>query len=270
MTTLVTARRGDTVRNDHYTFGAVVRMEWIKLRSVRSTWWLLLATVAAMTAAGAGVGIGYRGHRPLASAAQIVDNALAGALLAQLFIGTLGVLVVSGEYSSGQIRTTFAAVPRRGIVLAAKAVILGGTALAAGFASSFAAFVAGQVSIAGSGIPRASLGDASILRPVLLTGVYLGAIGLAGMGLGALTRRTGGAIGTLFAGIFVPMFLAAIIGSAGIAVLKFLPLFILINSVAVVTPVPGTLSAWAGVGVTILYAAVALASGWAVVARRDV
>jgi hypothetical protein len=256
-------------RPGHYRFGHVVRMEWIKLRSVRSTWWLLVFVVFAMVASGVGVGLGYRAHVPVATAAQIVGNALAGAALAQLLIGALGVLTVTREYSSRMVRLTFAAVPRRGLVLAAKATVFGGLAFAVGEVASFAAFVAGQAAIAGSPVPSASPTDPAVLRPVLLTGAYLGVIGLLGLGLGTVIRHTGGAIGALFGALFVPMFLAALFGSAGIAVLKFVPVFILANSVAVVTPVPGTLSAWAGIGVLCLYAVTGLGLGWWLLVRRD-
>jgi len=253
----------------HYRFRHVARMGWIKLRSVRSTWMLLAFIVLAMVGVGIGVGVGYRSHTPVASAAQIVNNALGGAVLAQLLIGALGVLAVTGEYSSGMVRATFAAIPHRGLVLAAKVVIFGLVAFAVGELAAFAGLVAGQAAISGSPVPRVPLGDPAVLRPVLFTGAYLGLIGLLGVGLGTLIRHTGGAIGALFGAMFVPMFLGAMFGQAGIAVLKFVPLFILINSVAVVTPVPATLSAWAGIGVLCLYAAVALGLGWWLLVRRD-
>ncbi|SRR6266508_1574234 len=252
-----------------YRFGHVARMEWIKLRSLRSTAWLLVFIVLAMIGSGIGVGVGYRSHTPVATAAQIVNNALGGAVLAQLLIGALGVLAVTGEYSSGTVRLTFAAIPHRGLVLAAKVTVFGLIAVAVGEVASFAAFVAGQAAISGSPVPPASLADAAVLRPVLLTGAYLGVIGLLGLGLGTVIRHTGGAIGALFGALFVPMFLAALFGPAGIAVLKFVPLFILVNSVAVVTPVPHTLSAWAGIGVLCLYAATDLGLGWWLLVRRD-
>jgi ABC-2 type transport system permease protein len=253
----------------HYGFGQVARMEWIKLRSVRSTWWLQVFIVLGMIGSGIGVGAGYRSHVPVATAAQIVNNALGGAVLAQLLIGALGVLAVTGEYSSGMVRSTFAAIPRRSLVLAAKMTTFGLVAFAVGEVASLAAFVAGQAAISGSPVPRASLADPSVLRPVLLTGAYLAVVGLLGLGLGTVIRHTGGAIGVLFGALFVPMFLAALFGPAGIAVVKFVPLFILINSVAVVTPVPDTLSAWAGMGVLCGYAAVVLAVGRWLLVRRD-
>jgi hypothetical protein len=154
-------------------------------------------------------------------------------------------------------------------VLAAKVGVFGVVAFIVGELAAVAGLVAGQAAIAGSPVPHVSLGDPAVLRPVLLTGAYLGLTGLLGVGFGVLIRHTGGAIGALFGAMFVPMFLAAMFGQAAITVLKFVPMFILANSVAVVTPVPGTLSAWAGVGVMCLYAMLALGVGWRLLVRRD-
>jgi ABC-2 type transport system permease protein len=253
-----------------YRFPDVARMEWIKLRSVRSTAWLLVMSVVAMIATGVGVGVGYRSHVPVATAAQIVNNSLAGAVLAQLLVGAAGVLIVTSEYASGLARTTYAAIPRRRTVLAAKAVVFGVVAFAVGEVAAFAGYASGQVAIAGSPVPPASIGDPAILRTVLLTGAYLGLLGLLGLALGVVIRRSGGAIGVLFGVLFVPLFLAAALGSAGIPVLRMLPLFILINSVAVVTPVPGLLPPWGGIGAIAAYGVITLGLGGWLVTRRDV
>jgi ABC-2 type transport system permease protein len=252
-----------------YGFGQVARMEWIKLSSVRSTPALLACTLLAMVATGIGVGLGYRSHTPVAAAVQIVNNSLGGAALAQVLIGALGATVVTGEYSSGMVRATFAAIPHRGLVLAARTATFGVVAFAVGELATVAGFVAGPIAISGSPVPRASIGDPAVQRPVLLTGAYLGLVGLLGLGLGTIIRHPGGAIGALVGGQFVPLILAALFGQAGIAVLKFIPLFILANSVAVVTPVPGALSAWAGIGVLCGYVVLALGLGWCLVLRRD-
>src|SRR3954465_3545346 len=166
--------RGGTGMNG-YGFRHAARMERIKLSSVRSTWWLAVAAVVSTAGAGAGVGVGYRSHTPVATAAQILDNSLGGAIVAQLLLGALGILMVTGEYGTGMIRSTFAAVPRRRIVLAAKAAVCGGAALTAGLVASFAGYLGGQLAIRGTAIPAASPGDPAVLRAVLLTGVYLGA-----------------------------------------------------------------------------------------------
>ncbi|MFI7213774.1 ABC transporter permease subunit [Micromonospora maritima] len=252
-----------------YGFRHVARMEWIKLRSVRSTWWLAGATVLAMAATGIGVGIGYRSHTPVATVAQILNNSLSGAILAQLLLGALGVLTVTGEYGTGQIRSTLAAVPRRRTVLAAKAAVSGGAALAVGLAASFAGYLGGQLAIRGTAIPAASLGDPDILRAVLLTGGYLAATALIGVGVGAVLRHSGAAIGVLFALVFVPSFAVGLFGESGIAVGRFVPLLMLLNSVAVTSPTPGLFAGWVSVLVMGGYAVVAVVCGGVVLRRRD-
>ncbi|HEY1486693.1 MAG TPA: ABC transporter permease, partial [Micromonosporaceae bacterium] len=209
-----------------YGFADAARFEWVKLRTLRSTWWLAAATVAVMTGAGLAVGAGYRGHSPTATVAQIVDNSLSGAVICQLLLGALGVFTALGTRQA-----TLAAIPRRGLASGAKVVVFGGFAATVGVLGSVLAFLATQLATAGTAIPRSSLADPTILKPVLLTGLYLALIGLAGLGLGTLLRNAGAAIGTLFALIFVPAFLGAAFGSSGIAVAKFVPIIILANSV---------------------------------------
>ena len=252
-----------------YGFRHGARMEWIKLRSLRSTWWLAIAAVVSMAAAGSGVGLGYRSHTPVPTAAQILNNSLGGAVLAQLFLGALGVLVVTGEYGTGTIRSTFAALPRRWIVLAAKVAVSGGAALTVGLAASFAGYLSGQLAIRGTAIPAASLGDPAILRAVVLTGVYLGVTALIGVGIGTIVRHSGAAIGTLFGLMFVPMILAGLFGEASIPVGRFVPLLMLLNSIAVTSPVPGLFSGWISSLLMCGYAAVTVLGGGVLLRRRD-
>jgi ABC-type transport system involved in multi-copper enzyme maturation permease subunit len=245
-------------------------MEWIKLRSIRSTWWLAIAAVLAMVATGVGVGLGYRGHQPVATAAQIVDNSLGGSVLAQLFLGALGVLVVTSEYSSGTIRATFAAEPRRSAVLTAKVAVFGGTALVVGLVASVAGYVAGQLAITGSAVPHASLGDPLVLRATVLTGVYLGLTGVLGLALGAIVHHSGGAIGALYGGLFVPMILVGVIGAGSYAVGRFVPNLMLLNSISVTTAVPGMFTAWLATLVMAGYAVIGLGLAVLLLTRRDV
>ncbi|WP_203722190.1 ABC transporter permease subunit [Paractinoplanes abujensis] len=244
-------------------------MEWIKLRSVRSTWWLAAVSIVAMAAAGTGVGLGYRSHTPIATEAQIFNNSLSGALLAQLLLGALGVLMVTGEYGSGMIRSTLAAVPRRRTVLIAKAVVCGGAALTAGLVASFAGYLGGQLAIRGTAIPAASLGDGVILRAVLLTGAYLAATALIGLGVGTIVRHSGAAVGILFALMFVPIIVVGMFGESGIAVGRFMPLLMLLNAIAVITPTPGLFPATGSVLLMCGYAAAAVALGGVLLRRRD-
>jgi ABC-2 type transport system permease protein len=252
-----------------YGFRQAARMEWIKLRSVRSTWWLAIAAVASMTASGIGVGLGYRSHTPVATTAQILNNSLSGAILAQLLLGALGVLMVTGEYGTGMIRSTLAAVPRRRTVLAAKTAVCGGVALGTGLLAGFAGYLGGQLTIRGTAIPPAPLGEWANLRAVLLTGVYLGATALIGVGLGTMLRHSGAAIGTLFALMFVPTIVAGLFGEGGVAIGRFVPLLMLLNSVAVITPGPGLFSGTVSVLLMCGYAAVAVLVGGVLLRTRD-
>jgi hypothetical protein len=247
-----------------YGFADAARFEWVKLRTLRSTWWLAAATIAVMAGGGAAVGAGYRGHSPTATVAQIVDNSLSGAVLAQLLMGALGVFIASGTRQA-----TLAAIPRRGLACTARAVVFGAFAAVVGVLGSVLAFVAAQAATAGTAIPRSSLFDPTILRPVLLTGLYLALMGLAGLGLGTLLRSTGAGVGVLFALIFVPAFLGAPFGSSGIEVLRFVPIIILANSVITVSQSSEALNAWAGIAVIALYAAVALGAGVTRFQRQD-
>ena len=120
-----------------HNLGRVVRMEWRKLWSVGSTWWILLIFAAGLLSYAAVAGSG--GPTQPDGLYEPTDNVMQGLAFGQLTLGVLGVLVLSGEFSSGSIRSTFAAVPRRGRVLAAKAVVVAAVALVSGEALAFAA-----------------------------------------------------------------------------------------------------------------------------------
>lgn len=115
------------IREGRYGLASVARMEWVKLRSLRSTWWTLAVTVAGTIAIGTAVG-----HDTMKGASDITNNGLAGVVPGLLLAGALGVLTMTSEYSSGLIRATLAAVPRRPLVLAGKAVVFGSLALLVG------------------------------------------------------------------------------------------------------------------------------------------
>ena len=172
------------------------------------------------------------------------------------------------------VRPTFAAVPRRGRVLAAKAAVLAAVTLAAGEALAFAGALAFGAA-APAGVPHPPLGQPAALRAVLLSGAYPCLIALIALGLAAVIRHTAGAIATIVGVTFVlPLVLMPLAKHS--AVLKFLPQSIELNSLAAVKPVADQalavsdpLSAWAGFAVLCLYAAVALAAGGWALLRRD-
>jgi ABC-2 type transport system permease protein len=260
----------------HYRFRNVAAMEWRKLRSLPATRWTLLATVIGSVGLGAAVLGSYSpGHFTRMTAEQRAafdptNMGFAGTAIAMLALPILGVLAMTGEYSSGMIRATLAAVPNRRLVLAAKAAVFGAAGLAVGELVVFANFLAGEAVLTGTA-PHASLSQPAVLRAVLLTGVYLGVLGLVGLGFGAIIRHTAGAITAVVGGLFVlPMIILIAGGESALdSVGKYAPMFINENSVGAVKPVAHALSAWAGLGMIFLYAAVACGLGGWLLHRRD-
>jgi hypothetical protein len=251
-----------------YGFRHVAHMEWIKLRTLRSTWWTLAVTAAAGAAMAVAIGL-----NTVSRGADLTNNVLAGVIPGLLLIGVLGVLVMTSEYTSGMIRATLAAAPRRPLVLAAKAAVFGAVSLVLGEAASFLAFFAGGAAFR-HGISAPALSQPGVLRAVLLGGASYCLIGLLGLGLGAIIRHTAAAIAVLVAGVYL---IGMIIGAASHALAAYLPIFIIGNSLTTTRPeqctgaeqCPHFLSAWAGLGVLGLYAAAALAIGGWLLARRD-
>ncbi|HEY3957757.1 MAG TPA: hypothetical protein VGM53_30690 [Streptosporangiaceae bacterium] len=251
-------------RSTGYGFGNVARMEWIKLRSLRSTWVTLALTAAAAIGIGIAVGLNTR-H----AGEDLTNNALAGVSAGLLLIGVLGVMMATSEYSSGLIKTTLAAVPNRRRVLAAKAAVFGATALVLGEVASLISFFAGGLTLR-HGIAAPTLGQPGVLRAVLLTGASYALIGLLGLGLGMIVRHTAVAVAIMVGGVYVAaQFVAAIAHS----VLPYIPISIVANSVSTTRPMVGdgvhSLSPWAGLGMLALYAAVLLGIGGWLLARRD-
>ena len=253
----------------HYRFRHVAHMEWIKLRSLRSTWWTLAITVGGAIAMAAVVGASTRNR-----AGDLTNNVLAGVVPGLLLTGVLGVVVMTGEYTSGMIRATLAAVPGRPLVLAAKAAVFGVVALAAGEAASFISFLAGGAALR-HGIAAPSLAQPAVLRAVVLAGASFSLIGLLGLGLGAVIRHTPAAIAVLAGGVYLAAQFAGFVarGAAG-----YMPVLIIGNSLSTTkpencpahaAPCPHFLSAWAGLGMLCLYAAVALGAGAWLLGRRD-
>jgi ABC-2 type transport system permease protein len=253
-----------TMARDRVGFPQAARMEWIKLRSLRSTWWVLALTVAG--AAGIAVAVGVNTED---AAADLTNNALAGIALGLLLVGVLGVLAMTGEYSSGTIRSTLVAVPNRPLALAAKATVFGALALAAGEAAAFIAFFAGGAALPAA-VPAPTLGQPGVLRAVVLGGAGYCLIGLLGVGFGAVVRHTPAAIAMLVGGVYV---LAQLVAGLANWMMAWLPIAIVANSLSVTRPVGDGqlrfLSPWAGLGVLALYAAVSLAAGAFLLARRD-
>ena len=247
----------------HYRFRHVARMEWIKLRSLRSTWWTLALTGAAAIVIGVAVGRGTKNPSE-----DLTNNALAGVSIGLLLIGVLGVLMMTSEFTSGMIRATLAAAPSRSLVLAAKAAMFGAAALALGEATSFISFFAGGATL-GHGIAAPALSQPGVLQAVLLSGASFCLIGLIGLGLGAIIRHTAAAVAVMVGGVYVA---AQVIAAIAHPLFAYIPISIVANSLATTKPVGHgvhMLPPWAGLGMLCLYAATALVLGGWLLARRD-
>lgn len=185
----------------------VVISEWTKLRSVRSTYLTLLAAVAATLFVGFLVTDSAQSHWATWTAQQRaafdpVNDSLVGGAVAQLAFGVLGVLVIGSEYTTGAIRTTFAAVPRRRRVLLAKIATAGALSLVIGEALCFVTFFVGQAVLSAKHLD-VSLPDPGVLRAVSGAGFFMFTITVSGLALGAIIRRTAGAIAALFGFIYI-------------------------------------------------------------------
>jgi ABC-2 type transport system permease protein len=255
------------------TLGGLLGSEWTKLRTVRSTAWILAATVFVGVAASA-LAMGFtRAHwlaeSPAARAAfdpvevSLMPTYLGGSLL----LGILGILVISGEYAHGTIRVTFAAEPRRPMVLIAKVLVFAALALVVAEITSFASFLVGEAFLT-SPAKHATLSSPGALRAVAGIGLFLCVSGLFALGLAAIIRHTVGAISAYaFVQLVLPIIIAAFPHSLQEQVARWLPMSI--GATMINDPGPNAFAPWAGLALLCAYAAVTLAVGTVLLVRRD-
>ena len=251
-------------------FAHALRAEWIKFWTVRSTPWSL----AAMFVLGAGLTTLVCATSADWLASGEADESPGsfitwGMMFAQITAVVLGGLVVTGEYGTGMIRATLAATPRRGTVLAAKAVVLTGTLFVAGTVTAFAGYFAGNAFLDAAGIGIA-LGDDGVLRAMVGSGLYMAGLGLLAAGVGVLVRHTAATLSIVLALVFVVGNMVFLLpGARGEWIAKLMPGN---AGSGVATPVsfnPLLLDPWVGFGVFAAEVAAVLAVGWLVFQRRD-
>ncbi len=250
----------------------VFRSEWTKLRSVRSTRWSLLAAVAftiGIAALACAVVSHHWAHLSPQDRRDFhpLEPNLAGVQLAQLALGVLGVLVITAEYSTGMIRASMTAVPRRLPVLWGKAVVYGLVTLALTVPSVLIAFVIGESIFSGRHI-NVGFTDPHVARAVIGAALYLTVVGLFGLGLGAIVRNTAGGIAT-FAGLMfvLPPLMNVLPTSWNNAASPYLPLQ---AGEAIMSTTPGNhLAPWTGLGLLCGYTAVAFALAAVLLVHRD-
>ncbi len=252
-------------------FGAVMRAEWTKLCTVRSTFWTVLFAALAVVGVAAGSCAQWAHalaqHRGRLAGLDPITASLTGTYLAQLAVGTLGILIISAEYGTGMIAATFTAVPRRRTVLAAKALTFTLATFVLGQLVAVAAFSLGQA-ILSTQHAGVSLSQPTALRATVGAGLYLTAVGLLGFGIGAAIRHTAGAMAALFGLLFLPSALADLLPPSLHYVIEYMPA----NSGSQIFTAyrnPPALAPWTGFAVFGLYVLASLLAAVILTQRRD-
>lgn len=253
------------------TFGGVLRSEWIKLRSVRSSGLTLLAAALMMIVTGlifaATFGSDSDGANGVTEPTGVT---LTGAMFAQLVVGVLGVLMVSSEYSTGMIRSTLTGVPSRLPVLAGKVAVVIGTVFPVMLAVAFTVFLGGQALMGNAGHPSAAIGDPGVLAALFGSAATMSGVAVIGLALGTIMRNTAGAISTLVAVMFLLPGLGSLVLPASWRddVLKFLPSNAS-DAFVSVTPGPNLLGSAAGAAVFAVWVVVPLVVAAVLLRFRD-
>jgi ABC-2 type transport system permease protein len=251
--------------------------EWAKIRTLPGTGWLLLGAVAVTVAASTAVSGALSCTSSATCHPDITQLSLTGTDLGQAVVAVIAVLAVTGEYATGMIRTTLAAVPRRTVMLTAKAIVITTLALAAGTLAALGSLLAGRLILPGHGFtpargfPLLSLGDGPVLRAAAGSVLYLALIALLSFGIATAVRDSAVAIGIVLGLLYLfPIVALAVpdqhwqrhlqqIGpmTAGLA----------IQATTDLGSLP--ISPWAGLGVLTAWAAAALLTGGLLLQRRD-
>ncbi|HEV7959168.1 MAG TPA: ABC transporter permease [Acidimicrobiales bacterium] len=256
-----------------YSLGDLLHSEWTKLRTVRSTIWTLALTVVIGLGVSAVAAIETTSHWNDPGSVHFGFDptalSLTGVFVAQLIIGVLGVMVMSAEYTTGTIRATFSAAPRRPEVLLSKTLVFGGVALVAALATSFLSFFLGQALLTSPAV-HATLSTPNALREVLGTALFLCVTGLFALALATIIRHTAGAISAFVAILLVlPNVLRALPNGMYNEIIKFMPSHI---GAAILSIGPGrqnSFSPWVGLLIMFAYTVGLLVIGGALMQRRD-
>ena len=253
----------------------VARSEWTKIRSLRSTSWTFLVTAVLTIGLGSLFALGRtsrpRGRDPITASFNAAGFPFNALFLAQLAIGVLGVLIITTEYSSGMIRTTFTAVPQRGLVLAVKAVIFACVTLVVSVMTTFVTFFASQAILNRGAVKYGvSLSSPHALRIVIGAALYMTVCALLGVALGALLRSTAAAITALAGLLFIlPIMMNFLpVSWHRDAIAQWLPSNAGMQIIEKVTQ-PLQFSPWVGLAVFAGWVVLAFAAALVLLRRRD-
>lgn len=267
--------RTSTVPVKEVSFPRVLHGEWVKLWSLRSTYWTVGATLAAMVLVAVMLAVTLRIDTE-ASATGLDGTATIGLgyTFAQLVVAVLGVLTITGEYSTGMIRSTLAAVPGRVPALAAKAVLVAALGFVLGVAGVTLAYLASYPLL---GSAAADLADPEVRRIFWGTGLYLAAVGLLGLGIGALLRHTAGAVTAVLGVLLMLSTLWQLFMMASDVFTRTYPYLPSTAGERIATPqatdvmtdAPQMLAPWPGFAVFMVYVVITLAVAAVLLRRRD-
>jgi ABC-type transport system involved in multi-copper enzyme maturation permease subunit len=255
-----------------------IQSEFTKLRSVRSTYWTLAVLLVISIGFGALIAAVSAPDLNAHPANKAGFDATQGPLIPFFFFGqlviiVLGSLAITSEYSTGMIRTSLTAMPRRGVVYAAKAVAFTAVALVTTLVTAFITFFLSQALLSGTGV-SASLSQPNVLRAIVGSALFVTLVALIAFGVGAIIRHTAGTITTVIGVTFVLPIVAQILqNNFHWDILRFMPdagLSTVASITATIGPADTDLwSAWPQLGVTALYTAVILAVGAMLFGKRD-
>jgi ABC-2 type transport system permease protein len=275
------ARPGPVARAGWTGLPDALHAEWTKLRTLASTWWLLAAAVALTVMVGAAVAAavqcGPLGCAPVQTGADPAKISLAGVYLGQVVVALLAVLAVGGEYGNGMIRVTLAATPRRLVMLAAKAVVVTGWAVAAGAVAVLGSVLAGRLILPGRGLSAAngyvlvSLGNGPDLRAALGSVLYLALIALLALGVTTAVRDSAVGIGLILGLLYLFPIVSTVIPdhvlSRHLEQIAPMTAGLYIQATTGLQSLP--LTPWQGLGVLAAWAAGALLAGGLLLRLRD-
>jgi ABC-2 type transport system permease protein len=251
-----------------------LRAEWTKLRTVASTPWLFVGAVVLTVAVSAVVGAAT--HITSGTGQDPTRLSLSGIYLGQTVIAILAVLAISEEYGTGMIRSTLAAMPRRLVVLAAKAANVAGLVSVAGLLAVAGCLVAGRLLLPAAGLNPAhgyalvSIGDSSTLRAAIGSALYLVLIALLSLGVATAIRDTAASIGVILGLLFVlPLLAQAVDDPWRRHIEQIAPMTAGLSIQATTNLRALPIAPWAGLGVLGAWAAAALLIGGLRLHRRD-
>jgi ABC-2 type transport system permease protein len=254
---------------------AALRAEWTKLRTLSGTWWLLLGVIALTAAVGTAAATAAT-CQAAGCGQDPAKVALSGVDLSQAVVAILAVLAITGEYSTGMIRTTLTAMPRRITVLWAKAVVVAGLALAAGVLGVLASVLAGRLILPGRGFSTVhgylplSLAGGPDLRAAAGSALYLALIALLALGVATAVRDSAVSIGLVLGLLYLfPVIASALDPRWSRHLQQIGPMSAgeFIQATTDLRSLP--LTPWQGLGVLALWAAGALVIGGLTLRLRD-